>query len=190
MLSAVDLVGGAEAGDLVLKVTATSLPDLPAADFASLTLERLVPEESDPEAEAMARSHLKRQVLDNLEKEYDFPIAPLLVEREFAAIVKAADAQLDLDNEDRGQLEAEFRSIAERRIRLGVVVAETARRHGIQVSDEDVGVVRQAMTEQARAMESPAQTRGRSLEEKVIAWIVSRAQVRERRVTMDELAAL
>ncbi|MBZ5610041.1 MAG: hypothetical protein LAP38_17400 [Acidobacteriia bacterium] len=190
MLSAVDLVSGAEAGELVLKFTATSLPDLPVADFSGLTLERLVLETSPPQAEAAAHSHLKRQVLDHLEKIYEFPIASFLVEREFGSIVKAAQAQLELDSENRSELEAEFRRIAERRIRLGVVVAETARRQGVRVSDEEVNTIRQAMTEQERATETPAQTRSRWLEEKVIAWIVSRAQLTERRVTIDELAAL
>ena len=190
MLSAVDLLSGAEAGDLVLKVAATSLPDLPTADFSSLILERLALEKSDPQAEAMAQAHLKRQVLDHLEKIYEFPIAPFLVEREFTAILKAAEAQLELNHENRSELEAEFRRIAERRIRLGVVVAETARRYEIRVSDEEVGIVRQAMAEKACAIEPPAQTRCRSLEEKVIAWIVSQAQMKERRVTIDELAAL
>ena len=190
MLSSVDLVGGREAGDLELKVTATSLPDLPTVDFSTLTLERWVLEESDPKAEALAYSHLKRQVLDQLEKIYAFPIAPFLVEREFNAIVKAAEAQLEMDDENRSELEAEFRRIAERRIRLGMVVAETARRYEIGVSNEEVGNVRQAMPEVARATEPPVQTRSRTLEEKIIAWIVSRAQIKERRVTVDELAAL
>ena len=190
MLSAVELAAGAEAGDLDLKVTATCLPDLPTADFSSLTLDRLVLEDPDPQSEALTRSHLKRQVLDHLEKIYEFPIAPFLVEREFAAIVKAAEAQVELDNENRSELEAEFRRIAERRIRLGVVVAETARRYDIRVSGEEVGNIRQAMTDEARAAEPPAQTHNRTLEEKVIAWILSRSRMKERRVTIDELAAL
>jgi hypothetical protein len=46
------------------------------------------------------------------------------------------------------------------------------------------------MSEEARAVEPPAQTSSRLLEEKVIAWIVSRAQVRERRVTTEEVAQI
>ena len=190
ILSALSLSDGAEGGDLILSVTATSPTDLPTADFSSLTLERLAPETSAPDAQAMVDAYLRRQVLDFLAKIYEFPIAPLLVEREFTAILRAAKAQLELDQDNQGELTAEFRRIAERRIRLGVVVAEIARRHGIQVSDQEVRQVREAMPEAARASESPAQTRSRVLEDKVIAWIVARAQVKERRATMDELAAL
>ena len=91
---------------------------------------------------------------------------------------------------NRSELQAEFSRIAERRIRLGMVVAETARRYEIGVSNEEVGNVRQAMSEVARATAPPVKTRSRALEEKIIAWIVSHAQIRERRVTFEELAAL
>lgn len=185
MLSAVDIAGGADAGDLELLVTATFLPDLPTLDFSSLKLERLLAEDT-----TMAHAHLKRQVLDHLERVYAFPIAPILIEREFATIVQAAEAELDLNNENRAQLEAEFRPIAERRIRLGMVVAETARRNDIRVSDAEVAKIRESMTEEARAAETEDQTRRRALEEKVMGWIVSRACVTDRSVSMDELEGL
>jgi FKBP-type peptidyl-prolyl cis-trans isomerase (trigger factor) len=187
MVSAVDLVDGLESGDLSLRVTAIFLCDLPPVDGSSLTLERLVPEEADPQAQAAAAEHLKQQVLDRLAESYDFPVPPMLVQRELAAIWRTAEAQLAPGDAERGALRSELARIAERRVRLGLVVAETARRRAIGVSDEELARARAVLSDAERAAETPAQTSSRLLEEKVIAWIVSQARVRERRVAARDL---
>lgn len=184
MLAAVDVAEGAETGDLQFRVTATYLPDLPAVDFSNLDLERLIPEHPELQSEPAAHSHLKKQVLDHLARMYDFPVAPILVEREYAAILKAAEAELDLGAANRAEIDAELRTIAERRIRLGMVIAETARRRDIRVSDAELD------TAQVDPAEPVDQRRRRILEEKVIGWIIAQARVTERRASHQELANL
>jgi len=133
--SAVELVGGARSDDVEFRLTVTYLPDLPPFDFSQLTLERLTVTEENLQsagltrdgATAILRSHLKRQVLDRLHATYSFPLLPAIVEREFAGLWKTVEAQLGtVDAQERGSLAAEFRAIAERRVRLGLVVAEMA----------------------------------------------------------------
>jgi FKBP-type peptidyl-prolyl cis-trans isomerase (trigger factor) len=168
LASAVELASGATAGDLEFRITVTHLPDLPDIDFTKLSLERLTASAADLEAAGMTGSaareifedHLRQQVLDYLDSAYAFTLAPPLIEREFRAVAAAAESQAEGELAD---IAAELRVIAERRVRLGAVVAELARRNGI------------------------ASKKSELLEEQVIASIVSQAIVSERAVTIEEL---
>jgi hypothetical protein len=166
LLSSAEVTAGAEAGDLQVQLCVTCLRDLPDPDFSALSLERLAPAEPDAEGAVLADLHLREQVLDYLALTYSFPIAAILVEREFSAIWKAAQEQVDAGDADRREMAAELREVAERRVRLGLAIAEIARRHGIVAAD------------------------AAALENNVIAWIVSQARVTERRVTAEELREL
>jgi FKBP-type peptidyl-prolyl cis-trans isomerase (trigger factor) len=90
----------------------------------------------------------------------------MLVDREFDQIWKAAQAQAEIPADTRAQASIEFRAIAERRLRLGWVVAEMARRSQIHAAD------------------------GAELEDKVIDHLVSQAQVQDRAVSAQELRDL
>lgn len=173
--SAIELVSGREAGDVEFLLTVTYLPDLPLFDFSQLTLERLTATEANlqaagltsDDATALFRAHLKRQALDTLHAAYSFPLIPAIVEREFAGLWKTAEAQLGaVDAQERDALATEFRAIAERRVRLGLVVAEMARRHGIQSRQSAM------------------------LEDAVIDHFVAQAHVSERPATLEELREL
>jgi hypothetical protein len=159
MVSAAEVVSASERGGVEVKVTTTSLRDLPEVAFSAFELERLVPDPPEPDAEAIAELHLREQVMDRLSEAYAFPIASILIEREFEALWKAAQEQVAAGEVDRGEL----RLAAERRVRLGVVVAEIARRHGI------------------------SERTGSELEDRVIAWITAQARVTERLVPAAEL---
>jgi hypothetical protein len=158
LTSDVSIVTGADGGDLELRVTATHLPSLPPLDPSTMQLERLT--SPDPAmAEALA-SQLRQQVMDRLDAAYDFPLAPSLVDREFAAIRAAAEQQ---GSPVTPEIDAELRVIAERRVRLGAVVAELARRWEL----------------------------GRdAMEDKVVARILESAQISERPATDEELSDL
>ena len=172
--AAIELISGAEAGDLEFRLTITYLPDLPEVDFSQVKLESLTATSDDlrsagvpgDEAGALFRSDLKRQVLDRLHETYSFPLIPAMIEREFAALWKTAEPDLGtaaIDPKERAALAAEFREIAERRLRLGLVIAEMSRRHGIH----------------ARQIAA--------LEDAVIDHFVAQAQVTQRRASVDEL---
>ena len=88
---------------------------------------------------------LKRDLLDQLAKGADFPVPPSLADAEFNAIWTRVDADRKAgkgDAEDAGKdddtLKAEYRAIAERRVRLGLLLSEIGRQNGIQVSQDEL----------------------------------------------------
>jgi len=87
-----------------------------------------------------------------------------LIEREFAAIWKAVEAQGEISA--GAEMATEFRAIAERRVRLGMVIAELARRSSVRVQDSA------------------------ELEDKVVDLLVSQARVEERVAGVEELREL
>jgi FKBP-type peptidyl-prolyl cis-trans isomerase (trigger factor) len=172
LIAAVEIAAGEQSGDVHAKITATYLRDLPEIDFANITLERWVLAAPDAASEAAAAAYLKQQALDHLDRTFRFPVPPGLIANEFERMWHSAQEELE-PGVDPGALASELRSLAERRVRLGLVLTEVARRHRITV-DEDAA----------------PQVRTRLLEEKVMAWMLSRATVTDCLVTPEELAAI
>ena len=130
-----------------------------------------------------------------------------MVESEFAAIWRQVEQERDageLSDEDKEkseeQLRAEYRKIAERRVRLGLVLAEIGQRHNVQVSEQEMQqalfneVRRHPREQQQQAFEflrsnpqASAQLRAPIYEEKVVDLILERAQVEDTPVSKDEL---
>jgi FKBP-type peptidyl-prolyl cis-trans isomerase (trigger factor) len=190
LASAIEAVSGTESGDLEFRFTVTHLPDLPALDFTTLAIERLSASPEELEAAGMTeagaselfRDHLGQQVQDYLDAAYSFPIAPVFVEREFAAIRQLAESQLE-EGAGTESMTAELRMIAERRVRLGAVVTELARRFEITVTESE-------MAQSHYAGETPAQTRNRLVEEKVVHRLIANAKVSDRVISSEELREL
>ncbi len=161
LVTSIDVVE--KAGGLELHVTADQLPDLPDPDFSKITLRRFTASDSDLEAAGIGRDalivNLKQQVLDHLEESYPFPLPGELVEREFHAILQAARA----GGESVEGSMIEFRPIAERRVRLGIVISELARRQ---------------------------QLTGPRMEDRVVEWLISIARIEEQVATLEELQEL
>jgi trigger factor len=153
-----------------------------------------------------SRFKLKRALLDQLDTQHDFPLPPRLVEAEFASIWsqvqqdKEAGALPPEDAEKTDeQLQAEYRKIAERRVRLGLVLAEIGRANDVQVTDQELA---QAMRQEAlrygpQAQQifelfrnnpnAQAQLRAPIFEDKVVDLIVAKAKVEDEKVSKDEL---
>jgi FKBP-type peptidyl-prolyl cis-trans isomerase (trigger factor) len=160
------MVPGAPQGEVEIEIAATRLADLPDPDLSQVEFERLnAPADSPPEAAAFLRDRLKSQVLDHLDDAYRIPILPGAVEREFSAIWQAAESQGAIPSavEERNALDAEFHRIAERRLRLGVVVNELGRRLKFETASPSV------------------------LEDQVIDHLVAQARVIDGAVSLDEL---
>jgi trigger factor len=155
-----------------------------------------------------SRLKVKRQLLDRLAEAHDFPVPDSMVDGEYEAIwkqVSEAREQGKLDEDDKNksedELKAEYRGIAERRVRLGLLLAEVGRANNIKITDEEV---RRALFEEARrypgqerqvlefyrktpaAMES---LKAPIYEEKVIDFILEIAKVNDRVVSPEELFA-
>ena len=93
-----------------------------------------------------SRAKAKRQLFDQLDAQHDFELPPRMVEAEFNQIWRQieqdrAAGRLDPTDEGKSEddLKKEYRDIAARRVRLGLLLAEIGRRHKIEVSDQEVG---------------------------------------------------
>jgi trigger factor len=206
------------AGQAVLfDVTASAVeaPEPPAVDQALATalgaesvdkLRQAIRDRLAQDHAAASRQKLKRHLLDRLDALHQFGAPPTLIEQEFTNVWEAVLADLKNQNrtfEDEGTTEekarAEYRGIADRRVRLGLVLAEIGDKNSIKVTDEEVsrGVVERARQYPGREREvwdyyqknpgALATVRAPIYEEKVVDFIVELAKVTERKVSKDEL---
>ncbi|MCL4765153.1 MAG: trigger factor [Hyphomicrobiaceae bacterium] len=198
-----------------VKVKEVAVPKRPAVDdeFAKTlgaeslaNLRGLVTEQIKREYEQASRAKLKRALLDELEKRHDFALPPSLVERELEGIwrqvtegLKQAGRTFEDEGKSEEQTRDEYRKIAERRVRLGLVLGEVGEKAEIQVSQEEM---RRALVEQARRYpgqermvyefyeKNPgaiAELRAPIYEEKVVDFIVEQAKPVDRKVDREEL---
>jgi trigger factor len=153
-----------------------------------------------------SRFKLKRALLDQLDTKHDFPLPPKMVEAEFAAIWQQVEqdkeaGQLppeDVKKSDK-KLKEEYRKIAERRVRLGLVLAEIGRANNVQVTDQELGEAmrQEAMKYGPQAQQvfdlfrqnpnAQAQLRAPIFEDKVVDLIVEKAKVKDQKVSKDDL---
>ena len=88
-----------------------------------------------------ARAHTKRRLLDHLNESCDFEVPPGLVENEFQSVwtqVAPALEQQDMDEDAVAREREDYRAISERRVRLGMLLAEVGRDAGIQIDQTDM----------------------------------------------------
>lgn len=154
---------------------------------------------------AVSRSRLKRVLLDALSSKHDFAVPKGMVDAEFEGIWKQLMDELKRSGEkpekDEEAMKAEYRQIADRRVRLGLLLAEVGRKSNLQVTPEDLnravmeearrfpGRERQVIEYYSRSQEALASLRAPIYEDKVVDYIVEMAKVSERKVTAKELAA-
>jgi trigger factor len=153
-----------------------------------------------------ARFKLKRALLDELDKAHDFPLPPKMVEAEFDGIWQQVQADKDagrLPPEDakksEKKLKEEYRKIAERRVRLGLVLAEIGRANNVQVTDQELnqaimnearnypGQERQVLDFYRQNPNAAAQMRAPIYEEKVCDLIFNVAEVTDTPISREEL---
>ena len=155
---------------------------------------------------AQSRAKLKRSLLDKLDELHKFTPPPTLVQQEFDAVWSQVKKDLDSQNRtfaDEGTTEEkareEYQRIADRRVRLGLVLAEIGERNDIKVADEDLT---RAVVERARQFpgqeqqvwdyyrknpQAMAQLRAPLYEEKVVDFISELANVADKPVSKEEL---
>ncbi len=169
------------------------------------TLRKRVREQIERDYGTAARSRLKRNLLDVLADKHDFTLPESLVEAEFEAIWKQIEADMKadrLDAEDKGkseeQLKTEYRDIAKRRVKLGLLLSEVGRTNNIQVPNDDLtravitearrfpGQEKQVIDYYQKSPEALNQLRAPIYEDKVIDFILEMAQVSERRATPED----
>jgi len=158
---------------------------------------------------SMSNMKLKRDVLDALDKAYSFELPEKLVEAEFNGIWQALTAEMKREKksfEDEDTTEekarAEYRAIAERRVRLGLVLGTVGEKEAITVTDEEMqralidrarqfpGQEKQVIEHYRKNTRALIELRGPIFEQKVVDHIVSKAAVSEKKVSREELAAM
>jgi trigger factor len=183
--------------DLAKKIGATDLA----------AVREIVTSRQQQEYDGMSRMRLKRALLDALSKMADFPVPASIADAEFAQIWQQFEAARKAgteDEEDKAKdedtLKAEYRAIADRRVRLGLLLAEIGRVNSITVSEQEID---RALYQ--RAMQYPGQesqmlelmrkypaftsnVRGPLLEDKVVDFVLELAKVTDTAVTPEELA--
>jgi trigger factor len=169
-------------------------------------LREAVKERLTQEHAAVTRRRLKRALLDALDERHKFDLPPSMVEEEFKNVWKTIVDDLQGQGRsftDEGTSEeaaqAEYRKIAERRVRLGLVLSEIGERNAIKVTEEEI---RRALVERARQFpgqeqqvwdlyqktpNAMASLRAPIFEEKVVDFLIELAKVSEKTVPREEL---
>ena len=183
---------------LAEKMGAENLEDLRAK-----ILERM-----EAEYKSAARNRVKKELFDILEERHEFPLPEVLVTQEFTGVWAQVEEQLNGENADEvregktdEELRAEYEKVAQRRVRLGLLLSEVGRQNNIEVSQEDLGraVAQQAaqypgqeqMVQQFYS-ENPqmlGQLQAPILEDKVVDYILELAKVNVRKVPPSEILA-
>ncbi len=210
-----ELAGKSATFDITAK--SLSIAKIPTADdeFAkALGLESLealqknISEQIGREYQQLTRLKLKRALLDSLAERAHFSVPETLVEAEFAEIWRqveqeTAAGRADPDDaaKDEATLKAEYQAIADRRVRLGLLVAEIGRVNEITVTDQDLqrAMFNEAMKYRDQAMQvleffkkNPQaldRFRGPIFEDKVVDYLLENVKLDEITVTPEELAA-
>jgi trigger factor len=158
--------------------------------------------------EAASRRRLKKGLLDALDGKYAFELPPSLVAQEFAAVwaqveqdLKTRGKTFEDEGTDEEKAKAEYRKIAERRVRLGLVLAQVGESADIKVSDEEVNQALIARVRQFPGQEQQvwdfyrknaqalAELRAPLFEEKVVDHVLGQVKVTEEPVSKDALFA-
>ncbi len=211
--SAENLAGKAAAFDVtVTKIQApgdAAVDDAFAASMGLETLDKLkeaVSKAIGTDFEAASRRRLKKALLDALDGKYAFELPPTLVAQEFAAVwsqveqdLKARGKTFADEDTTEEKASAEYRKIAERRVRLGLVLAQVGESADIKVSDEEVNQALIARVRQFPGQEQQvwdfyrknaqalAELRAPLFEEKVVDHVLGQVRLVEEPVSKEAL---
>ncbi|WP_298743080.1 trigger factor [uncultured Brevundimonas sp.] len=207
------LAGKAVTFDVKVKAIKAEAPAVVDEDFAKRIglesldkLKELLRDNLNQQYKGAARFKLKRALLDELDKAHDFPLPPKMVDAEFDSIWSQVQADKEagrLPEEDAAKsektLKEEYRKIAERRVRLGLVLAEIGRANNVQVTDRELnnaimnearnypGQERQVLDFYRQNPNAAAQMRAPIYEEKVCDLIFDQARVTDTPITKEDL---
>lgn len=194
----------------IRKAKATAVDDdfakaLGMTDLAEL--KKQTRERIEREYGAVARARVKRKLLDVLADNHEFTLPEGLVDIEFGAIWRQIEEDMKndrLDEEDKGkaeeQLKQEYRDIAVRRVKLGLLLSEVGRQNNLEVPQDELtraviaearrypGQEKQVIEFYQRSPEALNQLRAPLYEEKVVDFILEQANVTDRSVNPEQFA--
>ena len=210
-----DLADKAATFDLTIKAVKTAgetqIDDTLATSLGLESLEQLkglLKGQIEQELNGLTRTHMKRKLLDQLAEGHDFPVPPSMVEAEFAQIWQQLEHEATHEADPAKAIEEmeserdDYRSIAERRVRLGLLLSEIGQANGVEVTQQEMNrLIAQAAAQygpedRTRFIEyvrqepmAAAQLRAPLYEDKVVDWLFEKAEISDREVTREELEA-
>jgi trigger factor len=163
-------------------------------------LKDILKDQVESELAGLSRTYMKRKLLDHLAAAHDFPVPPSMVDAEFQQIWRqltegASDADVAAAEAERG----DYGRIAERRVRLGLLLSEIGQKNGVAITQSEMNrlVAEEAARYPGQEQEvrkyfadnpvAAAQLRAPLFEEKVVDFLIGKAIVTERTVTREEL---
>jgi trigger factor len=169
-------------------------------------LKGLISEQLKGELSQASRNKAKRDLLDRLDEAHSFDLPPNMVEAEFQQIWGQLQQEMDAgrvtdDDKDKPEedLKKEYHDIAERRVRLGLVLAEIGRVNDVRITEQEVqqALIREARQYPGQEREvieffqknagAMAQLRAPIYEDKVVDYILGEAEVTDTTVSREEL---
>jgi trigger factor len=213
--SAEYLSGKAATFDLVIQAVKTGKSAEPNDDMAkALGLESLeqlrglLKGNIEQELNQLTRTHMKRRLLDQLAASHDFDVPPTMVEAEFDQIWKQLEHEASHEADPEAALKEmendkeDYRNIAIRRVRLGLLLSEIGRQNTIEVSGPEMSRLIQQAAQQYEPKDrqrfvefvqqdamAAAQLRAPLYEDKVVDFLFEKAEITDRTVTREELEA-
>jgi len=171
-------------------------------------LKELLRGQLEQETAGLTRTQMKRALLDQLAAGHDFAVPPSMVEAEFNQIWAQLSQEAAREEDPEAamkEIEAEkddYRRIAERRVRLGLLLSEIGQANGVEVSQQEMQMLVQQAAQQYRPEDrqrfveyvrnepmAAAQLRAPLYEDKVVDFLFDKAEVTTREVTKEELQA-
>ncbi|MBA3676411.1 MAG: trigger factor [Sphingosinicella sp.] len=160
------------------------------------------------ELNGLTRTHMKRKLLDQLAASHDFPVPPSMVEAEFNQIWQQLEHEASHEADPEAalkEMEAErddYRSIAERRVRLGLLLSEIGTQNGVEITQQEMNQLIMQAAQQYRPADrekfvqyvrqdpmAAAQLRAPLFEDKVVDFLFSKAEISDRVVAREQLEA-
>ena len=162
------------------------------------------------EQETHSRGKVKKQIMDEIDKAHDFDLPPSLVENEFDGIWEQVTHKMGDDSKNFGEdgeeseddARKKYQKIAERRVRLGLILSQIAEKNEISISDQEVSTalgerIRQFPGQEQQVVEfyknnpaAVAEIRAPLLEEKVVDFLLELMQVSEKTISREDLLAV
>ncbi len=171
-------------------------------------LTELLKGQIEQELNGLTRTHMKRKLLDQLAASHDFDVPPTMVEAEFNQIWQQLEqeaAQEEDPEKAKKEMEDEkdeYRDIAVRRVRLGLLLSEIGQANGVEVSQQEMSMLIQQAAQQYREEDrqrfveyiqqdamAAAQLRAPMYEDKVVDFLFDKAEITDKKVTREQLEA-
>lgn len=162
----------------------------------------------EQETAGLTRTQMKRSLLDQLAAGHDFEVPPSMVEAEFEQIWAQLTQEAGNEEDPAAALKEiedekeDYRKIAERRVRLGLLLSEIGQANGVDVTSQEMSMLLSQAAQQYRPEDrdrfveyvrsdpmAAAQLRAPLYEDKVVDFLIEKAEVTEREVTREELQA-